>query len=75
MIALLHFALFPIAFFSFVGLVGLLVTIFWVWMMIDCVLHETSENSSKIAWLLVIIFTHFLGALLYFCIRKQARRI
>jgi hypothetical protein len=63
----------PLIFFSFATLLALATTIFWVWMLVDCAQYETSENSSKIVWILVILFTHILGAILYFCIRKQAR--
>ena len=73
MTATLTLALFPLLFFGFGGLLALATTIFWVWMLVDCAQHETSDNSSKVVWILVILFTHFLGALLYFCIRKQAR--
>ena len=71
--ATLSLALLPFLFFGFGGLFFLAATIFWVWMLVDCAQYETSDNSSKVVWILVILFTHFLGALLYFCIRKQAR--
>ncbi len=73
MIPLHTLALFPFIFFGFGGLFLLIVSIFWVWMLVDCALNEPNENGSKIAWILVIIFTHFLGAFLYFIIRKQSR--
>ena len=73
MIASLLFGFFPIVFFGFAGLLAIASTIFWVWMLVDCAQNETSENSQKIVWILVIIFTHVLGAILYFLIRKQSR--
>jgi Phospholipase_D-nuclease N-terminal len=51
---------------------GLLATIFWLWMLIDALLNEPGTNE-KILWFLVIFFLHILGALIYFFVRKQAR--
>ena len=53
-------------------ILGLLATIFWIWMIIDCATHERN-TTDKIVWIIIIIFTHFLGALIYFFVRKQKR--
>jgi hypothetical protein len=53
-------------------ILGIAATIFWIWMIIDCLQNEPS-GSEKIVWLLVIIFLHLLGALIYFFVRRQAR--
>ena len=57
----------------FVG-IGLLGTIFWIWMLIDCAINEPSEGNDKIIWILIIVFTSFLGAILYFLIRRPRRK-
>ena len=59
------------------GLVGfclvVLATIFWIWMIIDCVTNRYLGSGEKIAWTLVIILLHGLGALIYFIAgRKQS---
>ena len=41
-------------------------TIFWLWMLIDCVMNE----PDRFMWLLIISFGNILGALLYFAVRK-----
>jgi hypothetical protein len=51
----------------------LLATIFWIWMLVDCATKEPSEGNEKIIWILVIIFTHLLGALIYYLIRRPER--
>lgn len=48
-------------------------TIFWIWMLVDCATKEPSQGNDKIIWILVIVFTHLLGALLYFFIRRPQR--
>ena len=58
------------------GLIGavisLLVFVFWVWMLIDCLKNEPSTGNDKIIWGLVILFTG-IGALLYYFIRRPER--
>jgi hypothetical protein len=59
------------------GLIGTLLvlvsTVFWIWMIVDCVTSRSLTGSDKIVWLLVIIFLHFVGALIYYLVgRKRA---
>jgi len=57
--------------FFFVAVAG---TIFWVCMLIDCVQNEPSTGNDKIVWLLLLIFTHFIGALIYYFVRCKPRK-
>jgi hypothetical protein len=43
-----------------------LTTIFWIWMLVDCILNNRLRSGSKIFWILFIFFTHMLGAIIYF---------
>jgi hypothetical protein len=51
----------------------LLTSIFWIWMLVDCATKEPSESNDKIVWILVILFTHWVGALIYFLVRRPER--
>ena len=51
----------------------LLGTIFWIWMIVDCATKEPAQSNDKIVWILVIIFTHWVGALIYFLVRRPER--
>ena len=53
-------------------IIFLLGTVFWIWMIVDCVIMERSSNE-KVIWILILIFTHVLGALIYFFVRKRGR--
>jgi hypothetical protein len=44
---------------------SLLFMAFWIWMLIDCIRSKGLSDGEKIAWTLVIVFTHALGALIY----------
>jgi hypothetical protein len=54
-------------------LIGLLASIFWLWMLIDC-LSSNLPGMEKVLWFLVIFFLHLLGAILYFAIRRSGAR-
>jgi Phospholipase_D-nuclease N-terminal len=53
--------------------IGILGMLFWIWMLIDCATKEPSEGNDKVIWILVILFTHFIGALIYYFIRRPER--
>lgn len=53
--------------------VAIVATIFWVWMLIDAIQNEPSEGNDKLIWVLVLLFTHMIGALIYFFVRKSKR--
>jgi type VI protein secretion system component VasK len=41
--------------------------IFWVWMFIDCLARkDASFADDKAVWIIVLLFTSIIGALLYF---------
>lgn len=58
-----------LGFLSLAGLAG----IFWIWMLIDCATKEPDEGNDKIVWILILIFTHVVGALIYFLVRRPQR--
>jgi hypothetical protein len=52
---------------------SLLFFVFWIWMLIDCIRSKALSDGEKVAWTLVIVFTHALGALVYLLAgRKRA---
>jgi len=56
----------------FIG-TSLLCVAFWMGMIVDCMMQETSTRA-KLAWLLVIIFGWAIGAPLYLFMRKLPRQ-
>ena len=53
---------------------GLIAMAFWIWMLIDCLKHESSEGNDKLIWVLVIVLTNWIGALIYFFVRRPERK-
>jgi prolipoprotein diacylglyceryltransferase len=55
------------------GLVTLIGFIFWLWMLIDCATKESDQGNTKIVWIIIIVFTNFVGAMVYFLVRRSQR--
>jgi hypothetical protein len=51
-------------------IIGLLATIFWIWMLIHALTNKGIGGGEKVAWVLVIIFVPFLGSIIYFFLGK-----
>ncbi|HSC21990.1 MAG TPA: PLD nuclease N-terminal domain-containing protein [Solirubrobacterales bacterium] len=43
---------------------GGLGSLFWIWMLVDCL--RSLEGAARVRWALLIAFTHWLGAGIYF---------
>ena len=68
----------PFAFLAGFGIIGLilfaLASIFWLWMLIDAITNAALNGTEKLIWVLVVLFLHLLGALLYFFVARGGRR-
>ncbi len=49
----------------------IIASIFWIWMLIDCLMNPRINGTEKIVWVLVILFLHILGAIIYFAVGRQ----
>ncbi len=59
--------------FMFVALViGVGGTAFWIWMIIDCATKE--RDPDRLVWIIIVVFTRIIGALIYFFVRRPVRR-
>lgn len=66
-------AVFMFMAFLLIGLLGVAGTVFWVWMIVDCATKEKSEGNEKLIWILIIVLTGWIGALIYFFVRRPQR--
>jgi hypothetical protein len=55
------------------GTIGLAGLVLWIWMLVEVLTRETDEGSNRLIWALVIVFTHWIGALIYLLVRRQER--
>ena len=65
-----HVALFMFLVFLVLGVGG---TGLWSWMIVDCATRETSEGNARLTWMLIIVLTHCIGALIYLLVRRPKR--
>lgn len=67
--------MFNLSGFFHIGINGIAVfaTLFWIWVLIDCITKESSEGNDKVAWVLIILFAPLIGALLYYFVRRPER--
>ena len=57
-----------------VFIVGIGGTIFWVLMMIDCANRKFKKSDEKVMWLIIIIASYLIGALIYyFAVKKKGQ--
>lgn len=47
-------------------LIGILVFLFWIWMIIDAAKRSFRNDIEKIVWIVVIVLGSWVGALVYF---------
>ena len=45
--------------------------VFWILMLINAIGNNRLSGTEKVVWVLVIIFLHFLGALIYYFVGKD----
>lgn len=57
-----------------VAAASILVFVFWIWMIVDCAKRRFKSDTEKIVWILVIIFTSWIGALIYYFVVKREDR-
>lgn len=48
-------------------------SILWLYMLVDCLSRKKFED--KLTWVVVIIALHFLGALLYFFMAREKKKL
>lgn len=53
------------------GLIAIAVFIFWVMMLVDAIKH--ASEKTKLVWVVVIVFTHIIGALIYYFVEKRPK--
>lgn len=69
-----------VIYFVFIGgfiVIGILGTILWVWMLVDCAKREFKNENDKLLWILVIVLANTVGAIVYYFIikREQDKKI
>jgi len=56
------------------SLISIACTAFWIWMLVDCLMNESSKGNEKLVWALVIVLLPLLGSLIYYLVRRPRRK-
>jgi hypothetical protein len=46
----------------------------WIWALVDAIQNPALDNTMRIVWVLVIIFTYIIGAIIYLVIARSTTR-
>jgi hypothetical protein len=57
--------------------IGLIIflCVFWICMLVSAIQNKGLTDGEKTGWVLAIVFFHFIGSLLYFCIGRPKRHL
>ena len=55
-----------------IPVVGILGTVFWIWMLVDCGRRLAEGDRGKLGWIVAIALTHLLDALAYFFFGRRS---
>ena len=58
--------------FGLMILVVIIATVFWIWMLIDAIRNPRLDDSQRLIWILVIVLTSWVGALIYFFVGRNS---
>ncbi len=53
--------------------IPLLASLFWITMLVDCAARKFKNKNDKIVWILIVIFTHVIGAIMYYMVIKRKK--
>ncbi len=55
----------------FFGILSVLSFIFWIFMLIDAIKRNFRKSDERIIWVVVIVLTGVIGALIYYFVVKR----
>lgn len=48
--------------------------VFWILMIVDCATRKFKDSMEKVVWIIVIVFLHIIGALIYYFVVKRGNK-
>ena len=53
------------------AIIGIAVLAFWIWALIDAIKNPRLTDNERIIWIIVILLTSWLGALIYLFVGRK----
>jgi hypothetical protein len=69
----MELGIFALIFWVIGALIGLGLTIFWIWMLIEAATKEPDQGNDKIVWIIIVAILGWIGAAIYFFVRRPKR--
>lgn len=57
--------------FFLVAVIGILVFVFWIWMIVDVAKRKMPNEAEKVMWIILLIFVGVIGAIIYYFLVKK----
>jgi uncharacterized membrane protein YidH (DUF202 family) len=70
MFGMIGSSIFGLLAFLVAAAIGVALFAFWIWMLIHAITNKGLTDTEKIIWVLVVLFLHVLGALIYFFVGR-----
>ena len=64
------FGLFFLIWLGFI-VIGILGTIFWIFMIVDAAKRNYKNENDKIMWILIVVLANIVGAIVYYFVVKK----
>jgi len=55
------------------ALLPLALLVFWIWMLVDCVSNKNLPDIQRVIWILLMVTTNIIGALIYFFVGRSPK--
>jgi hypothetical protein len=52
---------------------GLAALAVWIWALVDAIQNPALDGTMRIVWVLVIVFTQIIGAIIYLAVSRSTR--
>ncbi len=63
--------LLPILIYGSICIFGLASFAIWIFMLLDCLKREFKKSDERLVWILVVLLTGIIGAILYYFLIKR----
>lgn len=55
-------------------LLGVVYLAIWIWALVDAIQNPALDNTMRLVWILVIVFTQLIGAIIYLLVGRSTTR-
>ena len=51
--------------------VAIFLSVFWIIELVDAARRQFNDDTTKVIWIVIILFTHVLGSIIYYFVGKK----